>query len=136
MEGTKVNLRYEVSEGTNLGWLAERAQRFSSDAAAKKRGVNARERTRAASQRFVIETLHSDGAVIYLSSNLVPLAKLDVNIEPFVLENLSQDNPVTTGELSVLFLQGLLAEAGSVTGMLKPVFTMVRKELTRDMPSE
>ena len=112
---TEVYLRYKVTKGTNLTHLATRAVQRSEEA----KGDEGR--------RFIIEEVRCDGAKLKFSGMLSPLAPANMEVAPFSFENPS-DEPVTTGQVTAIFMRSLLMEVVTLKGLLRPVGRTMRNE--------
>ena len=121
LEGLKVNVRHEVGEGTNLGYLAKRARSLAETQDEGEEGSNGR--------LFRVRQFTSTGARMKVSSNMVPGVPLTVKVEPFVVEELTEGEPVTPAKLSAVFLRSLVLEVVTLKGFLRPVARALRKEV-------
>ena len=117
----KVNLRYELRKGTNLGQLAATASRFAE--------TENQDAPWGARRTFVIKELRTEAAVIDLSANVLPLANVELDVSPFTLKELSSDRPVQAAELSAVFIRSLLTEGVTLKGVLEPVGDRLQTEL-------
>lgn len=116
----RMHLRHELTEGTNLGTLATHASRF----AARQNDADA---PRVARRRFTIRELRCEGAVVVLSTNLLP-ASLNIDIAPFTMTDVSNDRPITTGEAGAIFIRAMLEHTLSTKGLLRPIADLLRRE--------
>ena len=124
VQDARIDLRHEAGAGTNLGKLDENASRLRGKAL----GVEA---PKSAKRTFVVKKLRCDGAMLTLSSNVLPVSSFDLAIEPFEMTDLGADSPVSTADVCVLFMRNVLREGISVQGILKPVADVISKELQR-----
>lgn len=120
LEGTTLNIRYELGDGTNLKQLAENAARLSGEEDATA--------PRGARRSFLIEELRCEGAQVELSANVLPASSMSMEVAPFVLADVGDDRPITTAELSVVVLRSFLRETMSFKGLAKPVVDLLRRE--------
>ncbi|MCP4645134.1 MAG: hypothetical protein GY851_32130 [bacterium] len=127
LEELKVNLRYELREGTNLGQLAKNADRLHN--------TESKDTPRGAKRSFVVKEVRVEEARIDLSANVLPLSSIEMKVSPFSLNEIDNDTPVRMSEMSVVFIRNLLTEGVTLKGALKPVGERLRSEfekLTRD----
>lgn len=124
VQDARINLRHEAAVGTNLGKLDENASRLrgkplESDA------------PKSASHAYVVKRLKCDGAMLSLSSNVLPVSSLELAIEPFEMDDLGSESAVSTADVCVLFMRNVLKEGISVKGILKPMADVISRELQR-----
>jgi hypothetical protein len=131
-----MHLRYELAEGTNLGMLAKHAGRLAEaeDSQDETPEKPAKEEEPGARIGFRVEELRCEGAKVALSTNLIPLSGVELDVADFTLNNLSKDRPVTTAETCAIFIRSLLRETLSVKGLLRPVADRIRKETHEPAP--
>ncbi|MFO7976911.1 MAG: hypothetical protein R6V12_20050 [Candidatus Hydrogenedentota bacterium] len=127
VKGANVNLRHELTDGTNLTMLARHASRFSRDA------ENGETESRPGlpeglGREFIIKELACEEVTVAMSSNLIPKSGLKVNVAPFTLTEISQDHPVSTAEVSALFIRSLIKQTLSTKGLLRPIADLLRGE--------
>ncbi|MBX7255828.1 MAG: hypothetical protein K1Y02_05665 [Candidatus Hydrogenedentes bacterium] len=120
----RINLRHEAGVGTNLGKLDENASRLRGKPLAS-------DAPKSAKHAYIVRRLKCDGAMLALSSNVLPISSLELAIEPFEMTDLGSDSPVSTADLCVLFMRNVLKEGISVKGILKPMADVISKELQR-----
>ena len=79
VEDAEVSYRYEVGEGTNIGALAKEAQ-----ASILK------------SFTFLVRELDCKGVKVHFNTNLLPMARVGVDLINIHMDDLSKDEPVRT----------------------------------------
>lgn len=112
VNGAHVYIRYKLGKGTNLGALAVRA----SEAGEKERS-------------FVIDEFRCQGAKVSLSANVVPAPPVSFELAPFALSGDVGKRPLTSGDLTAIFLRTVLHETVTVKGLLRPVGNLIRDEI-------
>lgn len=112
VDGAHVHIRYKLGKGTNLGALATRASEAGEEA-----------------RSFVIDEFRCQGAKVSLSANVVPVSSLSFELAPFALSGDVGTRPLTTGELTAIFLRTVLHETVTVKGLLRPVGNLIRDEI-------
>lgn len=128
-----INLRHELTEGTNLTMLARHASRFSTDANAAE--AKHRPVTDAPGTRFIIKELICEEATVAMSSNLIPRSGLKVEVAPFTLTDISNDQPVSAAEVSAIFIRSLIQQTLGTQGLLRPIADLLRGETAEDASS-
>lgn len=126
LQGGRVFLRYEVGKGTNLQRLAENAAQANSTDEGQKEGSAGFFDFR---KEFVIKDLSLEEAHVELSSNLLPLSSVELDLVSFSLHDVSKDKPVNTADLTVVVLRSLLKEVVTLKGILAPIAEAVGKEV-------
>jgi len=112
VDGAHVHIRYKLAKGTNLGALA---------ALASEAGENERS--------FVIDEFRCQGVKVSLSANVVPAPPVSFELAPFALSGDVGQRPLTTGEVTAIFLRTLLHETVTLKGLLRPVGNLIRDEI-------
>jgi len=127
VKGGNVNLRHELTDGTNLTMLARHASRFSKEG---KNGQTDPSSTKSESQgrKFIIKELSCEEVTVAMSSNLIPKSGLKVKVAPFTLTEISRDHPVSTAEVSAIFIRSLIKQTLSTKGLLRPIADILRGE--------
>ena len=118
LEGTELHIRHELRDGINLRRLAKNAARLGEQPDA--------DAPEGAGRRFVIRELRCEETDVDLSANMIPGASVSVTIEPFKLENVGSEDPVTTAELSVVVIRSLLRELLDLRGLAQPVVELLK----------
>lgn len=121
MEGTRVNLRYEVGEGTNLGHLSKQARNLAETQGGKTGWFGARQ--------IRVREFTCSGAKMQIRSMLTAEVPISLNIAPFTIEELSEDTPVSPAKLSSIVLRSLVMEVITLKGLLRPVKNLLEKEV-------
>lgn len=125
--GANVNLRHELTDGTNLTMLARHASRFSTDAEVGAKESDSSE-AEGLGRKFIIKELVCEDVTVAMSSNLIPKSGLNVDVAPFTLTEISEDHPVSTAELSAVFIRSLIKQTLSTKGLLRPIADLLRGE--------
>ena len=120
-----VNLRHELADGTNLAMLARHASRFSKGGG-KGEAESAFEEAGGLGREFIIKELRCEDVTVAMSSNLIPKSGLKVEVAPFTLTEISKDRPVSTAEVSAIFIRSLIKETLSAKGLLRPIADLLR----------
>lgn len=115
-KGTKVHLRHEIGEGTNIGRIVKDVSR-----AIEGMGNDP-------GRGFYIERLHSEDARVVLSTNLVPLSKVGMRMITIDLTDVSPNYAISSREVTVIFLRSILMETITIKGLLRPVFDKLKNE--------
>ena len=110
--GTEVHYRYELLDGTNIGVLAKQFERASS----------------VDPSTFVVNTIRCKDAKATFSTNLLPMASMDVNLVTVELDNLDDGQPISGTELASIFLRSLIKETLTINGLLNPIVKQLRKD--------
>ena len=117
VEGAEVYVEYDLLKGSNVGTLLENAERLS---ALIDRGRGEDER------RFVIREFRSGPAVVCVRSGMLTDRAMEIEIEPFTMQDVGADRPLTSGEVGSLVLRNVLRESVGFKGLLKPVADLLR----------
>lgn len=117
VEGAEVYVEYDLLKGSNVGTLLENAERVS---ALIDRGRGEDER------RFVIREFRNGPAVVNVRSGMLTDQAMEVEIEPFTMQDVGADRPLTSGEVGSLVLRNVLRESVGFKGLLKPVADLLR----------
>ncbi|HOF40194.1 MAG TPA: hypothetical protein PLD73_08980 [Candidatus Hydrogenedentes bacterium] len=126
----RVNLRHELAEGANLVMLARHASRFSKPdgAAGETADKSTSKRPARAAREFIIQELRCEGATVLMSSNLIPLSRVQVEVAPFTITEFSNNRPVSAADLSAIFIRSLIRQTLSTKGLLRPIADLLRGE--------
>ena len=119
LDGTVVNLHYKPGRGTNLGALYDSAARLKKAADEGPAGVR---------QRFVIEKFESKGATLNASTSLIPIGVSAIEIDPFTLTDLGEDDTLTAATTSMVFIRSLFKEGLSVSGVVGSLAERLQEE--------
>ncbi|MFP6581833.1 MAG: hypothetical protein VCD00_04685 [Candidatus Hydrogenedentota bacterium] len=111
---TEVHFRYEVMQGTNIGTLAKQLEDFSE--------------VDPTPIKFVVKNIRCKDANVQFSTNLIPKAKMDMNLMTVELNDLNGDNPVNPSQIASIFLRGVINETLTLNGLLSPLVKLLRKE--------
>ncbi len=122
-----VNLRHELAEGANLLMLARHAGRFSKSEGNGEDG-SATAAPDGSGREYIIKELYCETTTVAMSSNIIPKSGLKVEVEPFTLTGISQERPVSTAEISAIFIRSLIKQTLSTKGLLRPIADMLRGE--------
>lgn len=122
--GTEVHYRYELFDGTNIGVLAKQFEKASSVDPSK----------------FVVKKIRCKDAKATFSTNLLPVASMDVHLVTVELDNLDNGQPVSGTEVASIFLRSLIKETLTINGLLNPIVKQLRNdsgdELEQSVTSE
>jgi len=118
VDGAHVHIRYKLAKGTNLAALAALA-----DEAGQAGEAGGKERS------FTIDEFTCENAKVSLSANLIPASSVSFALPPFSLSGDVGNRPLTTGEVTALFLRTILHETLTVKGLLRPVAKLIRGEV-------
>jgi hypothetical protein len=111
---TEIHYRYELLDGTNIGTLAKQLDRYSE--------VDPNP------LKFVVENVRCVNANVKFSTNLIPKAKMDMNLLTVNIDNLSEDKAIGTSQATAIFLRGIIHETLTLNGLLNPIVKQLRKE--------
>lgn len=114
-QGTKINLRHETGQGSNIGRLVDKVSGAESGGASRR-------------NTFYIRHLISEDAKLAFSTNLIPVAKVGMRVITIDLSDISPENPVTSRQVARIFLRSALNEALSLNGLLRPVVQKVQEK--------
>ena len=121
-----VDLRHELAEGANLVMLARNASRFSKqDEAASEEAAPPAD---GPGREFIIKELTCEDATVAMSTNVIPMSGLKVEVAPFTLADIGKDRPISTAELSAIFIRSLIQQTLSTKGLLRPIADLLRGE--------
>lgn len=132
VDGAQVHLRYSVGDGTNIGELTRPAQGEGEAVSAPDgEGGNSEPHADSAGSkwRFVVNSFHCKNVRVELSANVLPVAEASFEVAPFSLDEDVTDRPMTTRQITAIFLKTLLRETLTLKGLLKPVGSMIGQEL-------
>ncbi len=113
IEGADIHYRYELGRGTNIAALARTLSEKPVEDAPK----------------FKVEKLRCRNAKVHFSANVIPGPDLALNVVTIRLENLENGAPVTTAQMTSIFLRSVLVETLTIKGLLSPVFAKIRGEV-------
>lgn len=119
LEKPTLFLHHEIGKGTNLNALSTRASEVM-----KKVDLDA---PKGAQRTFVVKSLRCDGGRATLSANLIPGQSADIEIAPFTLTELSSDKPVSTAEISEVFIRTVVENNVTLKNVLQPVAERLRE---------
>ncbi len=132
VDGATVHLRYSVGDGTNIGELT-RATSTGEEAVLPADGEGDTPQPSAADGqsrwRFVVDSFECKNVKVELSANVLPVAEAGFEIAPFSLSEDVTGRPMTTRQVTAIFLKTLLRETLTLKGLLKPVGSMIGQEL-------
>ena len=125
-----VTLRHELAEGANLAMLARHASRFSKrdEAEGGEGSEPAASPSDGPGREFIIQELRCEGATVAMSSNLVPSSGVKVEVAPFTMTEISNSQPISTADLSAVFIRSLIRQTLSTKGLLRPIADLLRGE--------
>jgi hypothetical protein len=112
--------RVEILDGSNIGTLAKQLENGKSKE----------------DKQFIVEELTCDNAQIEFSTNMMPKAHMDLNLVTVNLENLENQTPVTTGQITSIFFKSVIRETVTLKGMLNPMIRTLKKEGRSEKQSE
>ncbi|MBI4557974.1 MAG: hypothetical protein HY706_10365 [Candidatus Hydrogenedentes bacterium] len=115
-----VALRYQVGSGTNLLTLARRADELA--------GADSSTPLRRARRKWLIKDLRCENTTVNLSTNLIPMSSLELEVAPFTVNNVGDHRALTTAQIGAIFIRNLLNETVSVKGLLRPIVEALRNE--------
>lgn len=115
-EGTDVYYRYEFAQGSNLKKTANIL-------------TQQLEQNTVSDRRFIVEALRCEGARVHFSTNLIPKASANLNVVNLELTDLHQAEPLTTADLTSIFLRSLLTEIVTIKGLLSPVVRALKGDI-------
>ena len=113
LEGMEIRYRVQVGEGINIGRLAKAAETAAEDQRS----------------RFVVKSLRCEDAEVHLSTNIIPLASVGVNLVSLHLEDLNESRAISAGALTSILLRSLLGEIVTLDGLLDPIANPLMREL-------
>ncbi|HEO72631.1 MAG TPA: hypothetical protein ENN80_15345 [Candidatus Hydrogenedentes bacterium] len=130
-----VHLRYELGEGTNLSALADNVINLETPAADSGRdqapkpewGLDAM--PRGLRRKLKVAEFSCERTKIHLSTNMIPLSSVSMNLAPFRLKELTEGKPVSVPRVAFLFVRSLMIETLSLKGLLRPVAKMLRSDV-------
>ncbi|MBI5095929.1 MAG: hypothetical protein HZB26_26280 [Candidatus Hydrogenedentes bacterium] len=135
----KIDLRYDLGEGSNLARLARHAARFSTDKlligsrptdeSVKAEKPEEKGAPRGVHRKFLIQEFRCEGISVTARTDLLPASAVTLELAPFTLSGVNKDRPVTAGEATAIFLRSLLKEALSSKNLLGPAADALRLEL-------
>lgn len=130
IKDVRVNLRHELAEGANLVMLARHASRFSKPDSAEGETTDksSPKRPARAAREFIIQELRCEGATVVLSSNLIPISGVQVEVAPFTITEIRNNRPVSAADLSAIFIRSLIRQTLSTKGLLRPIADLLRGE--------
>ena len=79
-------------------------------------------------REFIIQELRCEGATVAMSSNLVPSSGVKVEVAPFTMTEISNSQPISTADLSAVFIRSLIRQTLSTKGLLRPIADLLRGE--------
>ena len=103
IEGAEIFYRHEIGKGVNIKKLSEHADAFL-----------ATERNR----RFVLEEVHCDNAKVHFSTNLIPKARIGLNLVNLSLKNVADAHPITALDATAIILRSITHEVLTLRGLL------------------
>jgi hypothetical protein len=127
IEEPKVNLRYDLGKGTNLGALlrhSDTAQAASTDAEQAKQ------------RKFFLQDYFARDAQVTVTSNAILDTSLPFEVPAFRVKEVATEQAVSAFEASRIFIRSLLLEAVGLNGLLEPVAEMLGTELAHVSPAE
>jgi uncharacterized protein involved in outer membrane biogenesis len=127
VKGARVDLRHELAEGANLVMLARNASRFSKKDDGEPAGAPPAP-SNGPGREFLIKELCCEGATVAMSTNLIPMSGLKVEVAPFTLTDIGKDRPISTPELSAIFVRSLIKQTMSTKGLLRPIADLLQGE--------
>lgn len=119
IEGADLYYRHEAGEGTNIGQLAEDAENQQATT----------------TRRVIIRHLRCEDAKVHFSTNLIPKTRINLPLVTIDLENIHDNNPITTRQATAIFLRSALLETVTLKSLLKPLVNSIRRRLGR-LPEE
>ena len=125
IEGGRVNLRYELGKGSNLGRLAKNAAQAAGGAADEGGEVPVQE----APTRVWVDEVVCRGFEVGASSNLVPFVSASMNLARFTLPEVSEGKPVSAPHIASVLLRSVMKEIVTLKGLLRPVGSLLRREI-------
>ncbi len=114
LEGTEIDLRYELGRGSNLGMLSQHAADLA--------------KTNPPGRRLRIERLRSEAAKMRLDSNITPKSPVSFQVAAFEVDNLDDGEGISAAKLSSVVLRSLVLEVITVKGLLRPVVSLLTGE--------
>lgn len=110
----KINYRYELLQGTNIGALADKLETVAE--------------LDSATPRFIIKNVRCRDAKVVFSTNLVPKMNIDMNLVTIELNDLEDKKPINAAKASSIILRSIIKETLTLKGLLNPVLKQLRKE--------
>jgi uncharacterized protein involved in outer membrane biogenesis len=132
VDGATVHLRYNVGQGTNIGDLTELASQNDEELPTPEDDNAAPDLDAARAEtkwRFVVDSFQCRNVKVDLSANVLPVGEASFEIAPFSLNDDVTNSPMTTRQVTAVFLKTLLRETLTLKGLLKPVGSLVGQEL-------
>ncbi len=126
IENTELEIRYELGKGTNIGKLTKDGPEQTEDEESDK------EDEQEDAWGFMIRELRCEEAKVKLTSNLVPLSSIRMNVAPFTLTEIGPDRIVTSHEVTAIVLKTIMTETLGLKGMIRPVANLIRGEFGRE----
>jgi uncharacterized protein involved in outer membrane biogenesis len=114
-----VYLRHEAGRGTNIGALAR--------AAAPVKAVDPLPATRR--REFALKSVRADEGRLVVSTDMVPVGKVGLNVAPFSLDEFEEGPPLDGATIVSVLLRSLVHEMFTVKGLLPPVLDALRNEV-------
>lgn len=118
VDDTTVYLQHELAHGLNLRALIDQAR--------ARAGAEPGDAPR---QRWRVDTLRSDGARVLASSNILPAASVELNVEPFELTEFDGDPHAGLSELAAALLRDYGRRALAPGTLVAPLADALRAAL-------
>lgn len=115
LDGPTVYLQHESGRGTNIGALARAATPIKKPNAPHK--------------EFALKSVRTDEGKLVMSSDVVPVAKVGLNVAPFQLDEFQEGPPLDSATIVSVLLRSVVREMFTVKGLLPPVLEALREEV-------
>ena len=76
-----------------------------------------------------MKSLRCEDAQVRLSTNIIPLASVGMNLVSIHLEDLNDSRPISAGALTSILLRSLIGEIVTLDGLLDPIAKPLIREL-------
>lgn len=120
LDGMIIHLRYELGEGTNLGYLARQAASLAEQPAT---GWPIMRRA------LRVNSIRCSVADMKIRSNVTPGIPLSLRIEAFELKDVGDGRPVSAAKLTSIILKSILMEVVTLKGLFRPLVDLIRGEV-------